>query len=489
MKGWSRKWRVAVCLVLGLLALLTAMLIRTLTLAAPGPAPYEAPELSIDQRRVCERLSRAIQIPSISSREPDSLHLGRMNQMVDFVIKTFTPLQTLLEVERYPQALVFRWKGQQPELEPLLLLAHLDVVPVEPGSESTWTHPPFSGEITAGYIWGRGTLDDKSSAFAILEAIEHLAVRGHRPERGVIVAIGLDEEIGGEKGAGQLAKLFEQEGLRPHLILDEGFAVLDGVIDVVPGPVAGVGVAEKGLLTLELLVSTDGGHASMPEKQTSLGILSAAIAKLESHPMPARLDGAAGDFFDELARQMDFAMKFLFANRWITEPVLRRVLDAKGSTAALLRTTTAVTTARAGVASNVLPEEARATVNFRIHPRDSVQAVIDHTVEVIDDERVVVKVLGSSWEPSSTSPSDGPAWDLLERTIRECYPDVQVVPALVLAATDSRHYGHLSPNVYRFNGIRLGPKDLERIHGNDERISAANYLEMIRFYARLIEES
>lgn len=478
-------------LILALVSILIVMAVRTWK-CAPRPAfeaSAEALGVQLDPRRVCERLSQAIQIPSVSAIEPSALDLGRMNQMVDFIEETFAPLVRELDYERHPAALVFRWQGLQPDLAPLLLLAHLDVVPVDPGTESEWSQPPFSGAITAGYVWGRGAMDDKASALAILEALEHLLVRGHRPERGVIVAIGLDEEIGGARGAAEVAQLFEDEGLRPHMILDEGFAVLEDIVDVVPVPIAGVGIAEKGALTIELEVSGAGGHSSMPEKETNLGILSRAISALESAPLPARLDGAPARFFDELAREMELAPRFLFANRWITEPILRRILDGEASTGALLRSTTAVTMARAGVASNVLPEIARATVNFRIHTRDSVSSVLEHVRAVVDDPRVEIEVLGESWEPSAVSPTEGEAWELLRTTIRECYPGVCVAPSLVLGGTDSRHYAKLSPNVYRFVGLRLGPDDLARLHGTNERIATRNYLELIRFYLRLITPS
>lgn len=478
--------RLLLLFLFALVVLAGGMLIRTWLWTSEPVAVTPAPELSIDSRRVCERLGRALRIPSVSTREPSALDLARLERMGDFVVETFPSLVEHLGFERHERCLVFRWPGTQPELAPLLLLAHLDVVPIDPRTESEWSFPPFSGEVAGGYVWGRGALDDKASAMAMLEALEILFGRGARPRRGVVVALGLDEEIGGAAGARAQAARFAEEGLEPFLILDEGYGVLEGVVELVAPPIAAVGIAEKGLVTLELLVSATGGHASMPADQTSLGVLSAALAALEREQLSARLDGAPALFFDELARKMPFAQRFLFANRWITEPLLRRELLKQPTTAALVRTTTAVTTASAGVAENVLPERARATVNFRVHTRDDVQGVIEHAREVIDDERVQLTVIGESYEPSAVSPTEGEAWELLERTIRECYPGALVAPSLVVGATDARHYAGLSRSVYRFNGVRLGPEDLARIHGVDERISTGNYLEMIRFYLRLI---
>ena len=481
--------RTLLLLLAALLVVLGVALSRALLLEPQPQGIRQAPALEVDQRRVLERLGAALRIRSIATREEDAVAEARLRAMMDFVEERFRSLQAHCAFERHRRSLVIRWTGSDATLDPLLLLAHLDVVPVDPATAADWRFPPFDGEVSAGYVWGRGALDDKSSALAMLEAIEHLALAGFRPTRGVVVALGCDEEIGGEGGAAAQARRFEAAGLTPFLVLDEGYGVLEGIVDVVPAPIAGVGVAEKGYLTVELRVAAAGGHASMPEPQSALGVLAAGLAALEAEPLPARLDGASAAFFDALAAEMPFGPKVLFANRWLTEPVLRGLLEAEPSTAALLRTTTAVTQANAGVAENVLPQSATATVNFRVHPRDSVADVVAHVVRVIDDERVEVRQLDGAREPTPTSPSEGEAWDLLADTIRECYEGVVVAPALVLGGTDARHYQDLSANVYRFNGVRLGPEDLARIHGANERIATKNYIEMIRFYARLIENA
>ena len=476
-------------LFLSVLALAIGMLTRTLLHTPRNFSVHRAPALKLDQKRVCERLGKAIRIPSVSAKNPDAVQSARLQRMLDFVLESFAPATHAMDVERHPYGLVLRWRGTDPSLAPLLLLAHLDVVPVAPGSESEWNFPPFSGTVAAGLIWGRGALDDKSCALAMLEAAERMLTAGERPRRSVIFSFGLDEEIGGELGAEAQAARFAAGGLEPFLILDEGFAVLDGVIDAVERPVAGIGIAEKGYVTLQLSVSHAGGHTSMPTPQSAIGILAAAITRLESSPAPPAIDGAVAAFFDELAREMPFGKRLLFSNRWLTAPLLIPALDKAPGTAALLRTTCAVTMTAAGVADNVLPAAASATVNLRVHPRESVVEAVNRVRRLIDDPRVTIDLDGETQEPSALSPATGPAWDLLASTIRECYDDVIVAPALVLGGTDSRHYASLSPNVYRFNGLRLGPDDLERIHGIDERITTRNYLEMIRFYLQLLRNA
>ena len=120
---------------------------------------------------------------------------------------------------------------------PLLLLAHLDVVPVEEGGE--WPYEPFGGELAEGFVWGRGAMDDKGSALAILEALEHLLGEGFVPRRDLWVALGFDEEVGGERGAAAVARLFVERGVRPALVLDEGLALLEGLVGGVDGGVGG----------------------------------------------------------------------------------------------------------------------------------------------------------------------------------------------------------------------------------------------------------
>ena len=481
--------RALITMLLLLLVLAGVMLARTLSLEPLERSTGPAPDLALDSRRMAKRLGRALQIPSIAEQEPSPLGRARIERMMDFLVEEYPPLMAQLEFERQDDGVVFRWRGTQPSLAPLLLLAHLDVVPVDAATEDDWIHPPFSGTIAGGAVWGRGALDDKSSALAMLEAIETLIGRGQRPRRSVIVALGLDEEIGGNRGAKSIAARFAEEGLEPYLVLDEGLAILEGIIPGVAASVAAVGIAEKGYMTLELSVAAKGGHASMPDAQTSIGILAAAIEALEASPFPARLDGAGETFLATLAPEMPFGPRLLAANTWIAAPLLAHELTKQPETAALLRTTLAATTFSGGVAANVLPERSSATINLRIHPRDTLAGVLERVSEVVDDPRIAIATLAEASEPTGLSPVDGEAFAFLAETIRAAYPGVVVAPSLVLGATDSRHYAALTPNIYRFYGIRLTSDDLARIHGVNERILITQYVELIGFYLRLIEDA
>ncbi len=469
--------------------LVLVLVVRTLGVRPTRSTSARAPQLELDRRMVSLRLSEALQLQTISSRDPDAYHLAQMEALVDLIEESYPRVLSSVEYERSEGSIVLRWEGSEPDLAPLLLLAHLDVVPVEPGTEEDWTWPPFSGEISTGLIWGRGALDDKSSALAMLEAVNVMIGEGRRPRRSVLLSFGFDEEIGGDGGARARAERFAAEGLEPFLVLDEGQAVLEGIVPGVSAPVGAVGVVEKGYATIRLSVAGEGGHASMPPRETPLGILGAALARLEERPLEAHYAGPASHFLESLASELPLAQRAAVANGWLFDPLLTRLLSRAPQTDALLRTTTAVTTASGGVAENVLPERAEATVNFRVHPSDSVAEVVEHAREVIDDERVEVELLPGAFEPSATSPTTGEPWWLLQRCIEECFEGAVVAPALVVGATDSRHYAGLGAPVYRFAPLRLESADVARLHGVDERISIEDYVAMIRFYVQLFQSS
>jgi carboxypeptidase PM20D1 len=303
-----------------------------------------------------------------------------------------------------------------------------------------------------------------------------------------LLAFGHDEEIGGEAGAGRIAALLKSRGVRLDYVLDEGMMVTQGVLPGLDRPAALIGIAEKGYASVELRVISRGGHSSMPPRQTAAGIVAAAVVALESHPMPAALDGPAAKLFDHLAPEMPFWSRLALVNRWLFNGLIVRQLEQSPTTNAILRTTTAATIIAGGVKDNVLPASARAVINFRIKPGGSVQVVLAHVKNVVADGRVEIKLLepDGGQEPSPQSSDSATGFRTIERTIRQMLPESVVAPALVIGATDTRHYQQLAENVYRFLPFVLHPDDLRRIHGTDERISVDGYKDCVRFYVQLL---
>ncbi len=271
--------------------------------------------------------------------------------------------------------------------------------------------------------------------------------------------------------------------------MDEGGFVTEGILPL-SDPVAVVGIAEKGYLSLQLTAHGEGGHSSAPPRETAVGILSTALHRLERRPFPHGLHGATREMFAYLGPELPFAQRLVFANTWLFQPLILRQLAASPTTDALIRTTTAPTMLEGSIKDNILPQEARGVVNFRIMPGESVESAIERVRRTIDDHRITLAPLEDLWyEPTAVSPPGAPSFEVLQRTIHQLYPDAVVAPYLYIAGSDARHYGALTQNSYRFLPARVNEEVRQRIHGTDERIAVADYLDGIRFYRQLILNS
>jgi carboxypeptidase PM20D1 len=471
----------AVVLTAAFTVVLTARYVPTET---PVPPADEVAVLS----GATERLANAIRIATISAEHEAAFDAAAFADLHAYLQSAFPRVHSELQRETVAKhSLLFTWPGSDPTLKAILLVGHMDVVPVEAGTEDEWQREPFGGRISDGYIWGRGAIDNKSAVLGTLEAVEMLLADGFRPARTVYLAYGHDEEVGGTNGARAIAALLEGRGVALEMVLDEGGVIGDGVLPGITAPVALVGIAEKGFVTVEVSARVPGGHSSLPPRQGAVGIVSAAIAKLDETPMPARLEGPTQELFNRIGPQFPMAQRAAFANLWLTRPLVTRQLESRPATNAMVRTTTAPTIFQAGTKDNVLPSYAKAVINFRILPGDSIASVVEHVKRVIRDDRVEVKVAGRfSTEPSAVSSTTSAAFRSLERSIRTVAPDVVVAPYLVVVVTDARHYSGLSPNVFRFLPLRLTPLDLERMHGVNERIGVDEYERAIRTYRQII---
>ena len=452
---------------------------------------HEVPAVAlvrVDAAAVADGLSQAIAVPTVSTPDPAKVDAAAFRNFPRFLQTRFARTHQALSVETFNDfGLLYTWKGSQPELAPVLLAAHYDVVPAP---TEGWTHPPFEGAIADGFIWGRGALDDKNSVMAIMEAVEALINLGYQPKRTLLLAFGHDEEVGGELGAKAIAAKLAERGIKASYTLDEGGAVTRGVVAGVKRPVASLMAGEKGYLSVKLKLSGDGGHSSTPPPHTVIGRLAAAIAKLEDEPMPARLIEPVDALLGEIAPEMDWPTRIVVANRDWLSPVLFAALARSRTTNALIRTTTAPTVFKAGEADNVLPTEGEAIVNFRLLPGDTIDIVLAHVRKVIDDEEIVVDAMpGFGSEAPPASDVQAAQYKLIAKSIREVFPEAIVASGLVLGATDNRHYVNVREQGYNFSPMPYTNEDAGRIHGVDERIAVADYERMIQFYAQLLRNS
>lgn len=451
----------------------------------PVVEPYR-PQL--DESAALQRLGEALRLPTLSATdEPASW--APFFELHARIEAWYPRVHAVLEREVVNGAgLLYRLPGRS-HCPALLLAAHQDVVPVEPGTEAQWRHPPFSGALAEGAVWGRGAIDDKASMLAILEAVEALLADGFAPHCGLLLAFGHDEETGGRRGAMAIAGLLRERGVEVAAVLDEGGAITAGLVSGSDLPLASIGVAEKGYLSLRLLAKGQGGHSSMPPARTAIGRLAAAVAKLEAERPAAAVSPVLREMLARMAPHADPLSRVVLANLWLSEPLLIRQFARSPTTDATLRTTTAPTLLRAGVKDNVLAQHAEAVINFRIQPGDSVAAVLERVGAQVAAFDVRVEPLdGFASDPTAAADWNDPLFLQIERSLRAVSeePALLVAPYVTSGATDARHYAVLTPRLFRFAPVRLDGDLMAAFHGSNERLPVAEYRRMLRFYRHLL---
>ena len=429
---------------------------------------------------VFENLSEGLKYRTISfggDAVPDSTAFFGFHR---FLKKTFPLTHSKLQLEKInTYSLLYTWKGLDSLKKPIILLSHQDVVPVDQPTLNDWEAGPFEGKISDTDIIGRGTLDDKGTLIGLLEAVEKLLEESFQPSQTIYLAFGHDEEVGGPNGAAEIAKYLKLKGVRASMTLDEGGFLAEGLVPGVDKTVAMINLAEKGFASFELTVETKGGHSSQPPKENTIGMLAQAIVDLENNQLPYKLVKPVDYQLEYMGPEMPFFSKLAFANPWLFKNTILEALNA--------HTTTAPTIIGGGVKNNVIPTVAKATINFRILPGETIESVQEHVQNTIS-EKIKVEAVGYLSNPSPVSGIDSQSYKILEKTIRGMFPKSVVVPGLVGGGTDARYFYEISDDVYRFYPIRLGPNSMSRFHGIDEKISKNNYKEIIEFSYHLIKK-
>lgn len=448
-------------------------------------------DISLDEPAIAERLAQSIRFKTVSHQQPEDFEADQFNGFIDWVKASYPEVNSALQLTMAGDyTMLYRWEGSDPSLKPVLITGHYDVVPVIPGTEDRWEQPPFDGVIKDGVIWGRGALDDKSAVVAQLEAATQLLKSGFKPARSIYFSFGHDEEVGGVRGAASVVELLKGQGVQLAWSLDEGSFLFDGLLPGVSARTATINVAEKGSLTLQIVATGAGGHSSMPPKQTAVGVLAQAITALEEHPVPGGLSGLSGTMFDSISRHMSFGYKVLFANQWLFGGVLEDQLSNSTFGNAMLRTTTAPTMLSGSVKTNVLPIEAIATVNFRIHPQDTTESVLAHVKSVVENDQVTVRGdPNQGLNASAVSDWNAAGFGIIARSIRETNEGVVIAPGLMIAGSDTRHYGQIADDSYRFNPMVVTQADLTGFHGTNEKIAVDNLANGVRTYMQIIKHA
>ena len=448
-------------------------------------------EEKVDVERFIKNLSDAIKIPTIANRDESLVDWAPFDEFHAMLEKAYPLMHEKLEKQIIStRSLLYHWKSEHPEKEPIALLSHQDVVPVTPGTEDDWKYPAYSGEVAEGFLWGRGAIDMKNHLIGVCEAVETLLEEGYVPERDVYICFGHNEEVMAEGeicGADCMMRWFKERGIKLDSVLDEGGAILEAKVDkVIDGHLAGVGIAEKGHVDFEISVNAKGGHSSQPPKHSALGELSRIVCKLENNQFKAELTPQLYSLFNEIGKNTTYPVRCVMSNLPVLKPLMTKICSEIPPVASMMRTTTAVTMANGSPAPNVLPQKATVNVNFRIMPGQTIDDVEAHIRKIAGPKAEIKMVSGKN--PSKISPTDSRAFNAIREICKEMDPKAIVAPYLVMGGTDARNYEDVCDNIYRYSPFLMDTALLLTCHGTNERIPLTSLKDGVVFFKKYIRE-
>ena len=475
---------IAIGLGAAILALAAVVIIRTIMFKPGTVKSVSSDDVYVNVDKAVTDLAEMIKCRTVSSTDKTIEDECEFEKFKSILPKLFPNIFAKCEyTEVGSRGILFKYEGKS-HIKPTVLMSHYDVVSVE---EDQWEKAPFDAVLENGVLWGRGTLDTKGTLNGAMQALESLIASGFVPENDIYLAFAGDEEINGG-GAPGIVDLFEKNGITPALVLDEGGAVVENVFPGVKVPCALIGIAEKGMLNVRFSYSGNGGHASSPKPHTPVGLLSEACVNIEKHPFKFRVCSATGAMFNTLARHSNFVYRMIFANLWLFAPVLNFICKKSGGELnALLRTTCAFTQMEGSKGMNVIPANAQMVANLRLIPGETKDSALKYLRKRVCNDSIEIKEI-NGMNPSVTSECGTDGWNRVVAAINGTWRDAVVSPYLMFACSDSRHWGRISKNVYRFSAMALTNEERATIHGNNERIPVDTVKKTVEFYVRLIKK-
>jgi len=428
-------------------------------------------------------LAKMIQVKSLSydsKLNNEAAFIELKEVMVSLFPKVF---ETMERMDFPGQGLLMHWPGKN-QNKPIVLMSHLDVVDVE---EKAWDYPPFSGTIKEGQIYGRGSLDTKSTVFAFYQACEDLINQAYIPDQDIYLYSSTNEETSGP-GAGYAVEYLKEKNIHPYMVLDEGGAIVTNALPSVKQALAMVGILEKGYANIKLSAKSLGGHSSTPPKNTPLVRLSKLVSDIEDHfPFKSQMIPEVQAIFEKAGPYMKGILRFMFVNLWLFKPLIVNLLPKVSPYGrALLSTTIAFTMAKASDQANVIPSEAYIIANLRTHPIQNVNESFKVIEDLAKKYQVEVELLEHR-EASAMTDIHSEAYQYLEEMIKLSFKDVDVSPYVMLGGTDSRFFNDISSGVLRFSPIRMDQSELSKMHGHNESIKISTLVEAVQFYQNIIK--
>ena len=451
-------------IILGIIVVFVFIIVeRTFLFVPEKREKIEVEEISLDHDKIVRDMVAMIRCKTVSNRDESLVDWAEFEKFEAEIRMRFPKLFEVAKFEKVGKTgLLFSIKGKS-SAAPSVCMAHYDVVPVE---EDGWSKPAFEGIIENNVMWGRGTLDTKGTLCGVLEATEKLLNEGYEPQNDLYLAFSGEEEIDGDSCKDIVAYL-EKKGVKPAIVLDEGGAVVEKVFPGVDRECALIGIAEKGSVSVDFSLESNGGHASTPPVRTVLGQLSRAVVEIEKHPFKRQMTKPVKEMFDVLGRESSFLYRMIFANLWCFAPVLDLYCRiAGGEINALVRTTVAVTKMEGSKAYNVMPPKGSMGLNMRLLGDDTIESAMAHLNKSIKNDKIKATVV-SGMNPSIVSDTNCMEYVKLKEAIHMTWPEAVVSPYLMMACSDSRHYCRITDRVYRFSAMKLSKEERGMIHGND----------------------
>ena len=477
-------WWILLILPAALIAFIAIILIRGAMFKPKAQPKLLEGEEVFNKEKATENLRELIKFKTISYRESELEDDGEFEKLIASLPTLYPNVFAKCDFKQLPdRALLFKWSGKSAG-EVAVMMAHYDVVPV---NEELWDMPPFEAIVKDGCIWGRGTLDTKVTFNGVLSAADHLIAEGFTPEHDIYFAFSGGEEVHG-LGAANIVDYFEENGIVPSFVIDEGGAVVENVFPGVKTPCGLIGIAEKGMMDVKYTVKSGGGHASAPKPNAPVDRLSRACIKLIENPFKVHITPPVAEMFDTLGRHSNFLYRVIFANIKIFLPVLDMLSRKSGGDMnALMRTTVAFTQMQGSSASNVIPPEAYMVSNMRLNPDDNIDSALEYLKKTIGDDKVELSLIYGA-NPSRISVTEGEGWDKITRSVASTWKGAIVSPYLMVQCSDSCHWGRISDRVYRFSAMDLTSEERATIHGNNEHIRIDCAMRAVEFYIRLMKQ-
>lgn len=471
-------------IILGIiLALLLVLMIKTVFFKPQEINVDPLDKETIDQEKVLKHFSGMIQFKTVSNYDKEKMDMDAFKGFQNYLKSTYPLVHQVCERALIGHTgILYKWQGKHHN-EPTVLMSHYDVVPVE---EAYWSQKPFGGEVIGACIWGRGTIDTKITLLCTLESAEHLMKQGFIPNQDIYFSFSGDEEVSGQS-APDIVNHLKEQGVRPHLVIDEGGVIIEGLFPGVNKEIALIGVGEKGYFDLKVDFKSQGGHASAPPASSVAGHVAKSICRIEGHKMKSVITAPIKEMFNRLGRHASFGYRLIFSNLWLTAPLLKLLFRKSGGQMnALITTTHAITVMEGSKAYNVMPPIVQLGINSRVLNTDTVDQTLKHLDKQLSGDYTYEVI--EKREASKITDSKSQQFKLLEETIMGFFPEVIVSPYLMIAGTDSRHFCDISDHVLRFAPLRITKEELGLIHSNDERIRTETVFEGIQFYIELVKK-